>query len=765
MVGELRAFASELARAAQALGHADAAQELVDAARALTDDPTEVNLDRWRASVAALGDDLVRVLVRTWGLPEIPGEATVLSGIVARTLTGDSTLLSGAGANLSLGPLDIAVNLPALLLPVDAHRVVTALLAPNGLAATIPAGPMAVSGAVERAADGWVGTLGASIGVVSAGTLARLDERDGVAAFAAVLGASFTPGVQLGFGFEISALGGVVGVNRGLAAENLRAELSSGRAVPLFFPAAPADASDRSARVTLLPSVFPVREGSVVAGPSAELDWLRVASYPMLRLSLVALLELPRGRFVLLGRASVAVPVVLDLEFDIMGEIDAAAGLVAVDLAVVSGRMFGLVRVDGTAALRVHTTDPAATLFTIGGFYPGYRTDVPGLPPQRRISMGSDLPMPISFRYEGYLAVTDGTFQAGARIELGFDAGVEVHGFLQFDAIGHYDPFHVHAELVGGVDVGALGMSFGGVDFHGVVDGPGPVVVSGRVEVEFLGASAGWSGSYRLGIGAAPPADPPLEDLAGLAVLGLERALENRADPLRIPAAAVTAGGADDPLVDVRPPSRDTTDAHDYAVLRPLGAVTWSQSVVPFDTPLSRVRGRRVAEPRTVGLSNLSAGMVSGPTEQFAPAALCDADRDTLLTLPAYERMPSGVRVAAQPANLSPEHRATVAYREFVKHEDEEAGHDGTFHMVSPRLQALLGTRHDPVTARGRTSVLALKGEPWGVLRPAGAGEADTGVPVAAATRTAAVLGAPAQGGVAMPLTEPALRVDALWGA
>ena len=163
--------------------------------------------------------------------------------------------------------------------------------------------------------------------------------------------------------------------------------------------------------------------GSIVAGPSAELTWLQVAGRSALRLSLVALLELPRGRFLLLGRAAVTIPVVLDLQLDVMGEIDPAAGLMAVDLAVVSGRMFGLLRVDGTAAMRVRTSDPAAALFTLGGFYPGFRADVPGLPPQRRLSIGTDLPLPLTFRYEGYLALTDGTFQAGARVEVGFDFG------------------------------------------------------------------------------------------------------------------------------------------------------------------------------------------------------------------------------------------------------------------------------------------------------------------------------------------------------
>ena len=102
---------------------------------------------------------------------------------------------------------------------------------------------------------------------------------------------------------------------------------------------------------------------------------------------------------------------------------------------------------------------------------------MPGIPAQQRLSFGPDLPLPISFRFEGYLAFTGGTFQAGALFEIGFDVGIiSASGYLSFDAIAQLDPFHIHAELAGGIEVEALGVDFAGVDFHGSLDAPGPVV-------------------------------------------------------------------------------------------------------------------------------------------------------------------------------------------------------------------------------------------------------------------------------------------------
>lgn len=720
-------------------------QEVRDAAQQLVDNPSAAARQQWEDAVRALpaSGGLGGLLVRAWELP-LDGLETLAGTVAARALDADASLVSGRDLTAPLGPLHLATHLPAFTIDA-AGPVVAALLPPDSGAARIALGPVEVSGALRRSADGWSGALAADLGAVAAASSALL--RPGPpAAFVAVLGARFTPGIQLGFGFELSSVGGVVGVNVGTSTEALRAALSSGAATALFFPAAPGDPGEALSRLALLPRVFPVQPGSIVVGPAAELTWLQVAGHSALRLSLVALLELPRARFSLLGRAALALPPVLDLQLDLLGEVDPAQGTVGVDLTVVSGRLFGLLRVDGTAALRVRSADPAYSLFTLGGFYPGYETNVPGLPPQRRISMGSDLPLPISFRYEGYLALTDGTVQAGARVEVGFDFGVSVHGHLQFDAIAQYDPFHVHARLIGGVDVGALGVEFGGIDFHGTVDGPGPVVVSGRVSVELLGAEAGWNGSFRLGDPRPTLASPPVADPIGLVCLGRPREPGER---VVLPGSALIPVEAVDPLVEVAAPSRDPDG---LPVVAPLGSVTWSQTVAPFDTPLQRVRGRPLAEDTTLALA-LPAGLARGPTEQFAPAALRDADKDQLLTLPAYEHLPSGARVLLDLTEVGPERGATAAYDDHYLGVADPL--PGSLHATSASLTALLLGLAAPATAVARHPAVGLLAERWAVSAPGG-GFAPT-------TRTSAVFEASDRQAVAVPYTEPALAIDELW--
>ena len=405
------------------------------------------------------------------------------------------------------------------------------------------------------------------------------DGEQGVS-FVAILGARFTPGIQLGFGFELSAVGGVIGVNVGVDADELRRRLPDGTAVALFFPADPR-AGDASCRRCATSSR---RARAVVVGPSAELTWLQVAGTSMLRLSLVLLLELPRARVLFSGPRS---------------RQRAADARPASRPARRNRRTPRLLRRrprrrrgagDGYLPGGRHRRPadlqrrPAYTLFTIGGFYPGYRTQVPGMPAQQRLSFGPDFPLGLSFRFEGYLAFTGGTFQAGARFEIGFDVGIlAAHGFLSFDAIAQLDPFHLHVDLAGGVEVEALGVDFAGVDFHGSLDAPGPVVVRGRVRVSFLGAKASWNDRFVLGVedGSAPAA-PVLDDVAA------EVAATVTANSSAAPAGTTRTSGS------TRRPGPPTAARSCTRWARCAGARTSSRS----RTQLQRVQGRRLAGPR-----------------------------------------------------------------------------------------------------------------------------------------------------------------------
>ena len=738
LVAALSAAAPDPAHARQVLTGA------ADRIAAAATHQVEAEVLLWRREVGdVVGADAV---TKALALPPVPGLGEGLAGAV---MQGDPRLLAGWRTAGPLGPLALRAQHSAVSMVGEHGRAfLVGLLPASGVQGALDAGPTKLSGRfqVDPGRELATGHLALTGGAVAAGALGRLERVDGTVSFVAVLGARFTPGIQLGFGFELSSVGGAIGVNVAVDVDRLRRRLADGTALAVFFPA------DPGAGERLLPAVrdtFPTRSGGVVVGPSAEITWLQVAGTSMLRLSLVLLLELPRARVVVLGRGAVTVTPMLSMRLDLLGEIDVPRGFYALDLAVVEGRVMGIFRAGGTAALRVSTGSPAYTLFTIGGFYPGYRAQVPGLPDQRRVSFGPDLPLPLAFRFEGYLAVTGGTFQAGARFEIGFDVGVlSAHGFLSFDAIAHLDPFHLHVQLHGGVSVEALGVDFAGVDFHGVLDGPGPVVVSGRVRVSVLGAKAGWNDRFVLGATDGPTPVPALDEVAA--------EVASHVVPGNIRG---TAGH--DPHVVLDAPTR-TPDG--VPVVHPLGAVRWSQSFVPLDHELQRAQGRRLARTCRVTLVNLAAGTTRGVTAPFAPTSFRDADRDQLLTLPAFEDLPSGCEL---PLVLEQDDAALtyedVTYDELYKGADRAGA--ALTPLVSAALRDRLTQMTAPATVRPRDPRLRVVPEPWSMRETSDPWSASQPSSCTAAVVGAAAARAEGRDVVALPATEAPHSVAGIWEA
>jgi hypothetical protein len=747
LVHDLAAVAANPAAAELALG--TAAQALRNASAAEVEDA----LADWHAAIGtvagAAGGSPQDLVLRALGLPPLPA---IADGVPEAILGADAKLLGGWQPGASLGPLVVRASHSAVTTAITAAGdegkvVLVGLLKASGVTGAIDLGPGKLTGGlvVDDDHKGATGNLGFNAGAISAGALGRLATGDQGVSFVAILGARFMPGIQVGFGFEVSGIGGVVGVNVGVDADELRRRLADGTAVALFFPA------DTSAAAQLLPAVrdvFKPRAGSVVAGPSFELTWLQVAGASMLRLSLVLLLELPRARLLILGRGIVEVPPMVSLRLDAFGEIDVPRGYYAADLAIVDGRIMGIFRAAGTAALRISSGSPAYTLFTLGGFYPGYRPEVPGIPAQQRLSFGPDLPLPISFRFEGYLAFTGGTFQAGALFEIGFDVGIiSASGYLSFDAIAQLDPFHIHAELAGGIDVEALGVDFAGVDFHGSLDAPGPVVVAGRVRVSFLGMKASWSDRFVLGDEDGPPQPPMIDDLAAEIAATVNH-------------NSVSGTGGQDPHVRLSAPTRD---AAGRAVVHPMGSVRWSQDVVPLEIPLQRARGRRLAGPRRLTVANLGAGTTAGVTASFAPATFRDADKDTLLMLPAYEQLPSGVAV---PLVLEQDAATVVAkdvaYDEVYKGDPKQPS---VVVLVPTGMAVLLAGAQGQTSVNLAAPTLGVVAETWSVRdgdQPGAAGQV--------VSRTAAVIDASGRrtagaDTTALPTTEVYYSTAGLWAA
>ena len=448
-----------------------------------------------------------------------------------------------------------------------------------------------------------------------------------------VLGIRFSPGIQLGFGIEISGFGGLIGINRRVDTDALRERLTSGAAGNVLFAEDPI----RNAPALLgdLGALFPPAEGTHVFGPTLQLSWLNVAGFKFLRVDIGLFFEFPGPtKVVLFGSARACIPPVpdvpklLDMRLDVVGFLDVPKKAIEIDATLISSHALYVFHLTGDAAFRLHWGSPAYMVLSIGGFHPRYSPEPAVVPEMTRLALTFDNPVPgLFFRAEAYLAITSNTVQFGGRLEIGYRAGpLNLVGFLALDAIVQFSPFWFEASVSAGVRLRWNSTTLAGVRLEGVISGPGPFSIVGKACFEILWFDICAEARIELGPGAEPA--PP-------AVSSVVQALRPE---VRDPNNLEPVGGEDREVVQQQRPTAGTRP-----LVSPLGSLRWQQKRAPFDVLLDRFEGNPLPSQQTV--------VVECPQRQadsidlFAPGSFADLSEAESLNRPAFEQLTSGVVV------------------------------------------------------------------------------------------------------------------------
>lgn len=258
----------------------------------------------------------------------------------------------------------------------------------------------------------------------------------------ALISAQFNPAIQLGLGFTLNGLGGLLGLHRRANTELLRSELNSGRVEDLMFPVNP---QARFAQIiSNLEASFPIEENKFIFGPGAQIGW---GTPSLITADIILLLEMPDPiRIIIMGVARSLLPdknkAILKLQVAFLAVIDFANKSLSVDASIYDSKLLNF-RLDGTMALRVLAGDNPYFLITVGGFHPQFR--VPGflnLPAQRRLAISMISGSALSIGAETYYAVSSNSVQFGAALWLkGQIAIIKAEGGFAFDALVMFNPF------------------------------------------------------------------------------------------------------------------------------------------------------------------------------------------------------------------------------------------------------------------------------------------------------------------------------------
>ena len=292
------------------------------------------------------------------------------------------------------------------------------------------------------------------------------------------------PAIQLGFGFTLTGVGGLLGVQHTINTPALSSGLSTGSLDSFLFPQNPI--ANAPQIINQLRTIFPFKVGGFIIGPMLELGW----GTPSLVTARIGVLIEP-SQIVIVGQVIVQLPPLVDKSLALLYlQMDIAGGVVFdplkfwLDGLLRDSRVL-FISLTGQFAFRALFGDKPSFLISAGGFHPKF-TDIPPDIPAPFQRVGAEFSIGIvGMEFKGYFAVTSATVQGGSSMRVWGDVGIAAfEGGFEFNAIIYIVPkfrFEVDIHVWAGVEV--FDIDFASVDIYGMLAGPGRWHIVGRATI------------------------------------------------------------------------------------------------------------------------------------------------------------------------------------------------------------------------------------------------------------------------------------------
>ena len=485
----------------------------------------------------------------------------------------------------------------------------------------------------------YAGVLSLQLLGIAVTAIAIITTKPGFSLFA-MISVSFRPvGLDIGFGFTINAVGGLLGLHRSADLKALAQAVKDNAIASIMFPADPVANAPRILRD--LDRTFPKVQNQFLVGPMLEVGWGKPTG--MFTLSVGVIIEVPDPKIAILGILKVLVPpledaALLRLQVNFIGSIEAAQQFLRFDASLYDSRLV-FYTLEGDMCARLRWGANANFAVSVGGFNPRF---VPAadleIPSMRRVSVNlipsGDNPR---LRMESYYAATSNTLQHGARIELyAVAAGFGIKGFLGYDLLAQVSPLYFSASISGAVAVLAGGEEIMSLGIDLLLEAPSPFHVQGGVSFKILFVRIKIGIDETFGSSDAPAV--PEFDVAA--------EFNRQIGSARNWTAALPAQGA--MLVQLVP--RMTVGENDV-LAHPSAVLEFNQRAIPLKQTLQRFGAAKPVGPVFFDVSGLrtTAGDLFGDPvrTEFAPAQFFELTNDQKMSSPAFKELDSGFRADA----------------------------------------------------------------------------------------------------------------------
>lgn len=458
---------------------------------------------------------------------------------------------------------------------------------------------------------------------------------DGSSGFALliIITTEFTP-IQLGFGFSLNGVGGLLGLNRTVRIDVLREGVKTGALKSVLFPENVVANINRI--VSDLKQIFPIEEGHFLIAPMVKIGW----GSSLLTLELGLLLDIPKPMFAILGVLKMVLPAeeaaVLKLQVNFLGVVDFENKYISFDASLFDSKLL-IFTLTGDMALRINWGDTPMFILSVGGFHPSFHEAPADLQHMTRITLAllsGDNPR---ITIQCYFAITSNTVQFGAKAELYAAAcGFSIQGYLGFDVLFQFDPFRFIAEIYAGLALKMGSTNIMSIRLRGALAGPEPWDVEGEASFSIL--------FFEISIhihetwGNDPAAIE--RDRADVLELLKEQVADNRNWKADIP---------DNNHLHVT--VKTITVPETAIVIHPFGVLSFNQTLVPLNYTIDKFGEQVPLDDTRFELKDVHCGTteVNSDTlkDRFAPAQFTTMKDSDKLSSPSFQQMDSGFALKA----------------------------------------------------------------------------------------------------------------------
>ena len=528
---------------------------------------------------------------------------------------------------------------------------------PTGIGVVVSAGPITGGGflSIDEPNGRYAGILQLEASTIAVTAVAILDTKlpDGSTGFSFVVLVSVElPSIQLGFGFTLTGVGGMAGINRTAATEVLRQAIRAGGLNSVMFPRDPIRNAPQI--IADLRAFFPPARGRFIFGPFLRLGW---GTPSLVTGSLGVVIELPEPvRILILGQLKVALPdpalPLVSLNLDVLGIIDFGAQELSIDASLYDSRIT-IYAVYGDMALRLSWSTRPVFALAIGGLHPHFAPP-PKFPSLRRVTVEIAAGNNPRLSCQSYFAITSNSLQFGANVEAYAEAaGFNIHGWLGFDAIVIFVPFSFRVDISGGVELRRRSSVIAGIHLSATLQGPNPWHASGRACLSLFLFDI--CVPFSLTVGDEQEQPSPVVDAWNLLQAAL-REVRNW-QSLLAPGVRRTIGYA-------------VPTGSALTMVDPVAGLAVHQKVLPLNKPLDKLGEARIDGDARFDVSAVRVGGSEVPhsaeRDFFAAGQyqnLSDADK---LSRDSYELMDAGIAIASDAVTTGDVRETPLVYETII---------------------------------------------------------------------------------------------------